>query len=45
MSEILNRAVTKGWGPGAGDFPQGTMSMTLVNFRRKQKENETKRAP
>ena len=50
MSEILNRAVTKGRGPGAGgrgpgaaDFPWGTMSMTPVYFHRKQKENENKK--
>ena len=45
MSEILNKAVTKGRGPGARDFPQGTMSMTPIYFHRKQKENETKRTP
>ena len=28
-----------------GDFPRGTMSMTPVYFRRKQKKNETKRTP
>ena len=42
MSEILNRAVTTGRGPGAGDFPRGTMSMAPVYFRRKQKKMRPK---
>ena len=37
MSEILNRAVTKGREPGAAE------SMTPVYFHRKQKENENKK--
>ena len=40
MSEILNRAVTKGRG-----FPPGYNEHDPVYFRRKQKKNETKRTP
>ena len=42
MSEILNRAVTKGWGPGAGIFPRVQWAWPLSIFVGNKKKMKPK---